>query len=141
LRREDRPAQERAEDALAVCSEHGLLMYQAMATVTRGWALIDQGRQGDAIKQMRQGLAAHQATGTELMRPHFMALLAEGLGKASRPEQGLRALDEALVGADRTGDASYLAELYRIKGELLLMQPSGRNAQRAPQVGKEGEPP
>ena len=67
LRREERMAQEHAEAAIAISSEHGLVMYQAQATITRGWALIEQGRQEEAIEQMRQGLAAYQATGTELL--------------------------------------------------------------------------
>jgi predicted ATPase len=97
----------------------------------RGWALIDQGRPEEAIEQIRQGLVACQATGTELLRPHFQALLAEALGNARRPEEGLRRLEESLEAAYRNGDASYLAELYRIKGELLLMQATDRGLSRA----------
>ncbi len=136
LRREERLAQEHAEAAIAVSIEHGLVMYQAMATITRGWALIEQGQQEEAIEQMRQGLAACQATGTELLRPHFLALLAEALGKARQPEEGLRGLEESLEAAYRNGDASYLAELYRIKGELLLMQPPSRGLSQAATGGK-----
>src|SRR5262245_59400017 len=43
LRREERLAQECAEAGIAVSNEHGLTLYQAMATITRGWALIDRG--------------------------------------------------------------------------------------------------
>ena len=63
LRREERLAQEYAEAAIAVSSEHGLVMYQAMATIMRGWALIDAGEQEEAIEQMRQGLAALSGDG------------------------------------------------------------------------------
>ena len=60
LRREERMAQERADAVIAVSAEHGLALYQAMATVTRGWALIDQEKAEEAIEQIRQGLNAHQ---------------------------------------------------------------------------------
>ena len=136
FRREERMAQEHAEAAIAVSSEHGLVMYQAMATITRGWALIEQGRAEEAIEQMRQGLAAHQATGTELLRPHFLALLAEALGKAGQVEEGLRVLEEALAVAHRNGERYYQAELYRLKGELLLMQATGRGVSQAAAGGK-----
>jgi predicted ATPase/DNA-binding winged helix-turn-helix (wHTH) protein len=126
LRREERKAQERAEASIAVASEHGLMLYQATATITRGWTLIGQGGQEEAIEQIRQGLAAHQATGTKLLRPHFLALLAEALGKAQKTEEGLRVLEEALAVADGNGDRYYQAELYRLKGELLLQQFTGR---------------
>jgi len=144
LRREERLAQEYAEAGLAVASEHGLVMYQAQATIIRGWALIGQGQPEEAIEQMRQGLAAYQVTGCELMRPHFFALLAEALGKARKADEGLRGLKESLEAAHRNGDASYFAELYRTKGELLLSQARGRGISRAATAGKdvvEAEPP
>jgi predicted ATPase len=131
LRRDVRMAQHFAEAVISVSSEHGLVMYQAHAMVMRGWTLIEQGRPEEAIEQMRQGLAASQVTGTELMRPHFLALLAEALGEVREFEESLRVLEDALETARRNGDRSYLAELYRIKGELLLLKAAGRGLSRA----------
>ena len=120
------------------------MLYQATATVTRGWSLIEQGWQEEAIKQIRQGLAAHQATGTELLRPHFLALLDEALGKNGQAEEGLRVLEEALSVAHSNGERYYQAELYRLKGELSLKQSKGRAHSQAATGGKavvEAEPP
>jgi DNA-binding winged helix-turn-helix (wHTH) protein/predicted ATPase len=125
LRREERLAQDYAEAGIAVSSEHGLAMYQAQSMIMRGWALMEQGRHEGAIEQMRQGFAAYETTGTELLRPHFSALLAEALAKARQPGAGLQGLEESLTAASRNGDASYQAELYRIKGELLRMLAAG----------------
>jgi len=125
LRREEGIAQEHAEAAIAVSREHGLALYQAHATIARGWALTKQRRPEEGIEQMRQGVAAHQATGTEVMRAHFLALLAEALGNARQHEEGLRLLEDALAVAHRNGEQYYQAELYRLKGELLLMRSAG----------------
>jgi len=144
LRREEQLAQEYAEAALAVSSEHGLSLYQAMSKITLGWALNEPGRREEAIEQMREGVAAHQATGTEVLLPHFLTLLAEALGKSGQAEEGLRLSEEAEELAGRNGDRCYLAELYRIKGEVLLMQAGGRGLSRAATGGKavfEAEPP
>nr|ART36305.1 C584 [uncultured bacterium] len=97
-------------------------MYQAMATVTRGWSLFEQQRQDEAIEQMREGLEALQATGTEFVRPHFLGLLAEALGKARQHDEPLGILENALALVSKNGQRYYEAELYRLKGELLLMQ-------------------
>ena len=121
LRREERIAQEHAEASIAIAGEHGLLLYQATSTVVRGWSLIERHPE-EAIEQIRQGLAVRQATGTQLLRPHFLALLAEALAKARQTEAGLLALEEALAEADHTGERCYQAELYRLKAELLLQQ-------------------
>jgi len=136
LRREDRMAQEQAEAAIAVSSEHGLALYQAMATITRGSTLTERGLYEEGIEQMRQGLAAYQATGAEVLRPHFLALLAEALGKNGQAGQGLRVLEEALAAAHRTGERYYEAELYRLKGDLLLMQPASRSVSQAATGGR-----
>ncbi len=131
LRREQRIAQEHAEAVIAISIEHGLVMYRAMATIMAGWSLIGEGQAEQAIEQIKEGLAALQATGTELVRPHFLALLAEALGVASLPDEGLRVLDEAVELVDRTQEAYYLAELHRLKGELLLVQSSNLSGDTA----------
>jgi DNA-binding winged helix-turn-helix (wHTH) protein/predicted ATPase len=121
-RREERMAQVHAEAVLTIANEHGLVMYQAMATVLRGWAVLCQGRHKVAIEQMRHGLVALQITGTELLRPHFLGLLAEALGKGGQTEEAVRTLQEALAMAQGNGEGAYEAELYRLKGEVLLIQ-------------------
>lgn len=145
LRREHRLAQECAEAVIAISSEHGLALYQSFATIVRGWALIEQGLlHEEGIGQMRQGLVAHSATGARLARPHFLALLAEALGRVRQAEEGLRVLEEALEVAHHHGEGCYLAELYRIQGELLLTQATPRGVWRAVPsgiAGVEGEPP
>jgi predicted ATPase len=85
---------------------------------------------------MRDGLAAREATGTELMRPHLLALLADALGKVHQPEEGLRMLEEAIAVADRNNEQSYQAELYRLRGELLLMQSTRRAVSHSATRGK-----
>jgi predicted ATPase len=70
---------------------------------------------------MRQGLPAHQATGAEAHRG-YLALLAEAYGKGGQAEEGLTILAEALAAVEKTGGRGYEAEMYRLKGELLLRQ-------------------
>ena len=77
----------------------------------------------EGIAQMRQGLADWQAMKVELLRPYFLGLLAESYDKAGQPEAGLNALTEALIAMDKTGERFWEAELYRLKGELLLRKP------------------
>jgi len=118
LRREPQQAREQAEAALAVDRTHRLTLYHAHAEITRGWALFEQGSREEGIEQMRQGLAVHQATGAKVIHPQFLTLLGEALGKSGQTEEALRLLDEALETAQRNQDENYLAEIYRIKGEL-----------------------
>ena len=136
LRREEPMAQEHAESVISFSREHGLVMYQAMATIVQAWALLKQGRTEQAVEQMHWGLDALQATGTQRVRPHFLALLAEVLDKAGQAEEGLGVLEEALAVAHRNGDRYYQAELYRLQGELLLKQSKGQGRRQMLTGGK-----
>ena len=49
-------------------------------------------------------------------------MLAEAHGNVEQIDEGLTMLAEALAGMDKTGERYWEAELYRLKGELLLRQ-------------------
>ncbi len=122
FRREERAAQERAEEAIALCSEQGFAFYWAMATVVRGRMLAAQPPPEEGIGQALQGLTAWRHTGAVILVPTFLALLAESYGLAGQPEEGLTVLDEALDIADADGECWWQAELHRLKGELWLIK-------------------
>ncbi len=125
-RREGQAAQKRAEAVIALSTEQGFAQFLALGTIQRGWALAAQGQGEEGIVQMRQGLAAVRATREELFLPFHLALPVEAYGKGGQAEEGLSALAEALDLVQKTGERWYEAELYRLKGELLLIQ-NGKN--------------
>jgi predicted ATPase len=67
-------------------------------------------------------MAAWQATGAEVDRPYFLALLAEAYGTADQTGEALSMLAEALALVHRSGDRYWETELHRLKGEMLLIQ-------------------
>ena len=87
-----RAAQECAEAALALATEHAFAFYQANSTVLQGWALAVQGHGAEGMAQMCQGVAAYEATGAALRRTYFCALLAEAYGRAGQVTEGLSLL-------------------------------------------------
>ena len=118
-RRDGQRTREQAEADIALATEHKIAFFLAHGTIFRGWALVEQGRRTEGIAQMRQGLAAYRATGAECERPYLLALLAAAYGKVEQPKEGLLVLEEALAEV-RKGWRCCEAELYRLKGELLL---------------------
>jgi predicted ATPase len=124
LRREVRATQARAEATIRLAKEQEFPLWRAVGCILRGWALAQQGEVQEEVKQMYQGMIAHRATGAELLRPYFLGLLAEAYGTLGEPGAGLMALAEALTLAETTGECWYAAELYCLKGELLLQQSS-----------------
>jgi predicted ATPase len=114
--------QERIAELAALTSQEGFAYWGAQGTVWQGWSLAAQGEHAAGIAQMLQGLTARRATGASPYRASHFALLAWAHGKAGQVEDGLRVVAEALARADSSGDRAYAAELYRLKGELLVQQ-------------------
>jgi class 3 adenylate cyclase/predicted ATPase len=126
--REVRAVQDRVEAVMSLAQEQGFSYWVAVGSLMHGWALAHQGQAQAGIERINQGLRAYCATGAELLRSYFLALLAEAYGIMGQSEAGLTALTEALTHADTTGERWYEAELYRLKGELLLQQNSDNQA-------------
>jgi len=121
-RRDARAAQEAAEGAIELSAERGFSDFLARATILRGWAMAEQGRNEEGIALIQEGLAASRATGAELWRPYSLCLLAEASMETGCFDDGLSALTEALAAADEHENRPYEAEMHRVKGELLLKQ-------------------
>jgi predicted ATPase len=114
---------------IALSAEHGFTLQLAYATVLRGWAMAEQGRDQEGIALIQEGLAASCATGAGLFRPYHFCLLAEAYKNTSRFDDGLTALTEALAAADEHENRGFEAEIYRLKGELLLRQNHSNTAE------------
>ena len=63
-------AQEYAEAAITLSTEHGIVWWHALADIFCGGALAAQGQPTEGIAQIRQGLEVYQTIGAELWRPY-----------------------------------------------------------------------
>ena len=120
FRREEGLVQQQAEAALAQSKAPGFALFLAQATFLRGWALAVRGRGEEGTALMRRGLTTWLATGAEIMRPYYLALLAEAYGKLGQAKEGRTLLAEALAAAHQTGERWWEPELHRLRGELTL---------------------
>jgi DNA-binding NtrC family response regulator/predicted ATPase len=121
-RRERSRTRELAEAVIATSAEEGFAQQKAQGVFLRGWALAEPGGEGTGWAQMREGFAAWEATGAGVLRPYYLALLAEVAAQADDVDEGVRLIDEALVAVEKSGERSWQAEVHRIHGELLLRQ-------------------
>ena len=139
----DAALDERANQLIAVATEHDFPHWRAEGMIFRGCALVERGDLVEGISLLSGGSAAYRATGAELWMPHYTALLAAACEIAGKVEEGLRLLDDALQIGERTGERWLDAELYRHKGELLLQQGNTKAAEelfgKALGVAKEQE--
>ena len=103
---------------LEVCQEHGFAVWEAGGTVMKGWALaIDATHQPEeGVAMIREGITAWKQMRAKVQLPFFLALLSDAYHRAEQPEAALQTLDAAIDVVTKTGERTYLAELYRRKG-------------------------
>jgi predicted ATPase len=119
-RRDVTATQAYAEAMMALATAQGFERRVAQGRSMQGWALAMQGDAATGVAHIQQGLEAVQRIGQKLYHPYHLALLAEAYGQAGQPEVELACLAEALTLVEATEERWWEAELYRLKGELLL---------------------
>jgi predicted ATPase len=124
FRREELAIPELAEANLTLSREQGFAQLYSWGTMWQGWSLVVKGQAEEGIAHLHQCLAAFLQQNIQLWRPSVLGLLAEAYGRAGQPEDGLTILDEALGLVHRTGERHGEADLYRLKGDLLLALPA-----------------
>ena len=112
--------QDIAGAGITLSAEKGFPYCLACSTIQYGWARAMQTGGREGIEQIHAGVAAYRATGAVLWQAHFLALLAEAQLAAGQTIECLATLTEGLSLAQTRGMLLPEADLYRIKGDLLL---------------------
>jgi predicted ATPase len=84
--------------------------------------LIRRGDVARGLDILRNALDEFSSVTSHTRYDAFLGELAEALGRLGDVPSGLAALDRALDRTERTEGRWYVAELQRIKGELLLLE-------------------
>jgi predicted ATPase/class 3 adenylate cyclase len=128
LRRDNEKAEAMTDEVLALAAAQNLPVWLPSANVLRGYLRVARG-DTEALAFARQGIAAKNAQGSVLNQPCFLSLLAESCERAGKAEEALSVLAEAFAIAERTGERWFEAELYRLRGDWLLVHCSGKEAE------------
>jgi predicted ATPase len=122
FRRDVLAVHEHADTAIALSTEQEFSLWAARGTILRGWALTMQGQGEEGLTQVRQGVAAWQATGAALGVPLYCILLADVQAHLGHIGDGLQALVDAQTLVEQHELCQWEAEIYRLRGVLLLRQ-------------------
>jgi tetratricopeptide (TPR) repeat protein len=101
-------------------TRYALGRWRACGHSFQGVLVIQRGDVITGLRLLRAGLDEFGEAGSTVVQ--FLALLmAEALGRAGQNAHGLAAIDEAITRSERTEELWAMAELMRVKGELLLL--------------------
>jgi predicted ATPase len=120
MRRNSSGLIEYAEKLMELSRDRHLGGWYATGVRYFGEALVFQLQENEGIAKMREGLEGMRSEGVLLYCSETFGYLAEAQAKAGNLEEGLATVDEAFTFIERTKERYWEAELYRLKGELLL---------------------
>jgi predicted ATPase len=107
---------------LTLATETGFAYSITNGKLHRGWLLTSRGLADEGIALLLEHLATLRAMGAGLQVAYSLVVIADAFQKAGRIAEGLSLLDEGLREVDESAVHWYEAELYRVKGQLLLQQ-------------------
>lgn len=122
LRGDTEKVAEYATELLKLCREHGFSVWEPTGKVYKGW-VIQQNSEGshkEGIALIRDGFEEWEANLSRILSPVYLGILAQAYLQNDMVEEGLQTIDNALDFVAESGIRIYEAELYRLKGELLL---------------------
>ncbi|OJH38780.1 protein kinase domain-containing protein [Cystobacter ferrugineus] len=103
-----------AEACLEIARERLLKEWAMWVGMLRAWALSELGLPEAGLVQMRQGLGRWRLVGLNSGLSYLVGLLAQVHLRRRRPQEALRAVNEALRWVESAGEHFYEAEVYRV---------------------------
>jgi len=109
-------------------ARHGLAVWHAWGRCFEAVLTIKRGDVDAGVRMLLDALDAIRASGSSRHYTAFLGTLAEGMASTGQLARGLVTIDEALTRSEHGEEGWCLAELQRIKGELILLEGAPRAA-------------
>ncbi|HWE51131.1 MAG TPA: hypothetical protein VG273_15165, partial [Bryobacteraceae bacterium] len=105
-------------------ARHGLALWSTMGRCFQGMVAMRRGQEDSGLRLLQAAADDLRAAGYALYLTICLAELANAVGRTGQAEKALTLIDEALAQATRNDERWCMAELLRVKAELLLLQAS-----------------
>jgi tetratricopeptide (TPR) repeat protein len=111
-----------ATRAVDLSEEYGFPRWLGAALVARGRARVEQGEAEPGLAELREGLDVLKRADLRLGQSLWTSLLAGACLRLDRLDEGLAAVETGLAHCRDTAERLFEAELWRLRGDLLLQQ-------------------
>ncbi|MBV9532681.1 MAG: hypothetical protein JO283_16875 [Bradyrhizobium sp.] len=118
-----RSAEEHVDWSISHARSYSLPPYLAAAHGFEGELAIRRGDPAKGVETLRDSMAKLHAARYELLMTAFNISVVQGLAASGRSAEALGLVDESIRRVETRGDFSYMPELLRVKGSLLLSKP------------------
>jgi DNA-binding winged helix-turn-helix (wHTH) protein len=111
-------AAEQAAEAVAVAEEHGHRQWRANARIMAAWAAAVDKPSMKTLAAIVEQIDAYTTLGLRAQLSPVLCLAAEAYAAADRKREALDLLARAATHVRESGEEWYVAELYRLQGEI-----------------------
>jgi predicted ATPase len=127
-------ARAQADSVLALSEEFDFPRWRGQALVIHGRALVGEGGGTRGLAEIREGIRGLRRIGLRLGQSVLLSIYADACLEVDELQEGLAAVDAGLIHSRDTTEAFLEAELWRLRGELLLRRAPARGRSRRPQI-------
>jgi predicted ATPase len=114
-------------------ARHALELWNVVGRYFGGVLLVKRGDIGAGLELMRTACTRIPQNSLILLYTQFLGEIAEALGRDGNATEGLSIIDETLARSEHNEERWCIAELLRIKGELILQEGAAGAARGAEQ--------
>ena len=118
-----RSAEEHINSCISRAQSHSLEPLVAVGQARKAELAIRLGDAENGVEGLRASLEKIHAMRYELITTEFDISLVQGLAAIGRLAEGIALIDDTMRRVETNGDVSYMPELLRVKGGLLLSMP------------------
>jgi predicted ATPase/DNA-binding winged helix-turn-helix (wHTH) protein len=111
------------ERLIAYAGRYSLAPYRAVGMALRGQLAVIRDQPADGLVLLRDALQTLHAEQHTILATVFTGALAEGLSKSGRFDEALTTINAVVARAASSGASFDMAELLRIKGQILAVMP------------------
>ena len=136
FRRDGKALEPLGKEIYSVSEKKGFMLFIGVGLFKTGYSLVHKGQVKEGINKLLQGLEIYKVTGIRFTLSDLLGSIAEAYGMYGDLEKAMDFMEQALTEVRRGREQYYEAELYRIKGELILKKADNKNRK---EVEKEAE--
>lgn len=114
-----------------IATDHELAQPKAWGMGVAGWCLAQNGEPEEGLALANQAIAAMQTIQSRHFLAYLFGLFADVHFKARHDARAMKAVQDGLAVAEATGERFYSAELFRLRGELLMRTPQPKDREQA----------
>jgi predicted ATPase len=107
----------------ALADEKGILFWNILAKLEKGWTFSLTGKASDAVHMITAGIARFTSTGSTVWMPLHLSYLAGAYRDLGQLDDAWHSIGEAMTTVDTTKERWWEAEVHRIAGEIALKSP------------------